>query len=113
MHETAIAQGMLDLAIRTARQNGGAPITHIKLRLGEFRGVVREALEFSFDAMKHGTLAENAALEIETIKLRTVCTTCGEIECSPQDYNFFCPHCAAPLQIVAGREMQIEYIDLA
>ena len=112
MHEAAIAQGMLDLAIRTARQNGGAPINRIKLRLGEFRGVVREALEFSFDAMKHGTLAENAALEIETIKLRTVCTTCGEIECSPQDYNFFCPHCAEPLQITAGREMQIEYIDL-
>jgi hydrogenase nickel incorporation protein HypA/HybF len=112
MHETAIAQGMLDLALRTACQHGGAPINRIKLRLGEFRGVVREALEFSFEAMKRGTLAENAALEIETIKLRTLCANCGKIECAPRDFNFFCPHCAEPLQIVAGREMQIEYIDL-
>lgn len=112
MHEAAIVQGVLDLATREALKNGGAPIQRIKLKLGEFRGVVREALEFSFAAMKQGTLAEGAELEIETIKLRVTCATCGEIECSPRDYNFFCPHCAKPLQIVAGREMQIEYIDL-
>ena len=112
MHEAAIAQGVLDLAIRTSLQNGGARINRIKLRLGEFRGVVREALEFSFEAMKRGTLAERAELEVETIKLRVICQQCGERECSPRDYNFFCPTCGEPMQIIAGREMQLEYVDL-
>ena len=112
MHEAAIAQGILDLAIRTALQNGGGRIQRIKLRLGEFRGVVREALEFSFEAIKCGTLADQAELEVETVKLRVVCAECGECECSPRDYNFLCPTCGDPLQIIAGREMQMEYVDL-
>ena len=112
MHEAAIAQGVVDLAIRTALQNGGGRINRIKLRLGEFRGVVREALEFSFEVMKRGTLAEQAELEVETIKLRVTCAQCGECECSPRDYNFFCPGCDEPLQIIAGREMQMEYVDM-
>ncbi len=112
MHEAAIAQGVLDLAIRTALQNGGGRINRIKLRLGEFRGVVREALEFSFEVMKRGTLAEQAELEVETVKLRVTCVQCGECECSPRDYNFFCPSCGDPLQIIAGREMQMEYVDM-
>ncbi len=112
MHEAAIAQGVLDLAIRTALQNGGGRINRIKLRLGEFRGVVREALEFSFEVMKRGTLAEQAELEVETVKLRVTCVQCGECECSPRDYNFFCPNCGDPLQIIAGREMQMEYVDM-
>ncbi|MBI1763465.1 MAG: hydrogenase maturation nickel metallochaperone HypA [Acidobacteria bacterium] len=112
MHEAAIVQGILDIAIRTAQQNGAAPIRCIKLRLGEFRGVVREALEFCFEAMKRGTLAEQAALEVETIKLRAACANCGEIECAPRDYNFLCPHCGEVLNILAGREMQVEYVEL-
>ena len=112
MHEAAIAQGVLDLAIRTALQNGGGRINRIKLRLGEFRGVVREALEFSFEVMKRGTLAEQAELEVETIKLRVAWAQCGECECSPRDYNFFCPGCDEPLHIIAGREMQMEYVDM-
>jgi len=27
-------------------------------------------------------------------------------------FDFFCPLCSAPAEIVSGREMQIEYIDL-
>lgn len=112
MHEAAIVQGVLDLAVRTALQNGGGRINRIKLRLGEFRGVVREALEFSFEVMKRGTLAEQAELEVETIKLRVACSECGECECSPRDYNFLCPACGDPLQIISGREMQLEYVDM-
>ena len=112
MHEAAIMQGVLDLATAEARKHGAQRINKIKLRLGEFRGVVREALEFCFMAMKQDTLAAYAELEVETIKLRVLCPTCGEIESSPNDINLLCPTCDEPLRILAGREMQIEYLDL-
>ncbi len=112
MHEAAIVQGLLDIALAEARKHEAVRINRIKVRLGEFRGVVREAMEFCFTAMRQGTIAQYAVLEIETIPLRVRCATCGEAQVSPQDFNLLCPRCDEPLQIVAGREMQIEYIDL-
>ncbi|MDX2033363.1 MAG: hydrogenase maturation nickel metallochaperone HypA [Blastocatellia bacterium] len=112
MHEAAIVQGLLDIAIGEAIKHGSPRINRIKIRLGAFRGVVREALEFSFAAMRHGTLAQHAVLEIETIPLRVQCADCGEIELSPRDFSLLCPQCDEPVAILAGREMQIEYVDL-
>jgi hydrogenase nickel incorporation protein HypA/HybF len=112
MHEMSIAQSLLDIAIAEAVKHGSGRINKIKLRLGEFRGVVREALEFSFEALKRDTLAAEAELEVEAIKLRIECENCGEAECAANDYNFICPRCGAPLVILAGRELQIEYIEL-
>lgn len=112
MHEMSIMESVLELAENEARKNGSTRINRIKLNLGEFRGVVKEALEFAFEALKTGTLADNAELEVETIRLRVVCAACGEMGLSPQDYNFFCPRCGQMLKIIAGREMRIEYIDL-
>jgi hydrogenase nickel incorporation protein HypA/HybF len=112
MHEMSIMESVLRVAENEARKNGSTRINRIKLKLGEFRGVVKEALEFAFEALKSDTLAANAELEVETVRLRVVCAACGEMESSPQDYNFLCPRCGQRLKIIAGREMQIEYLDL-
>ncbi|MEW6127233.1 MAG: hydrogenase maturation nickel metallochaperone HypA [Acidobacteriota bacterium] len=112
MHEAAIIQGILEVAERQAREHGACAIKKIKLKVGEFRGVVREALEFSFAAMKLETMAHNSELEIETIKLRVHCQRCGEVESSINDFNLLCPKCNEMLIIIAGRELQIEYLDI-
>ena len=112
MHEMAITQGILEIAEREAAKHNAVCISRIKLRIGEFTGVVREALEFSFEVIKHGTLAENAELEIEVVKLCKRCPSCDEVFESKDQFDFFCPRCNAPAEIISGREMQIEYIDL-
>ena len=108
----AITQGILEIAEREAAKHNSSRITRIKLQIGEFTGVVKEALEFSFEVIKQGTLAEDAQLEIEVIKLRKRCPGCDEVFESKDQFDFFCPRCNAPAQIISGREMQIEYIDL-
>lgn len=112
MHEAAIIQGILEVAERQARAHQASAIKKIKLKVGEFRGVVREALEFAFAAMKSETLAREGELEIETIKLRVQCPQCGEVESSINDFNLLCPNCNEMLIILAGRELQIEYLDI-
>jgi hydrogenase nickel incorporation protein HypA/HybF len=112
MHELAITQGILEIAEREAAKHNSVCITRIKLRIGEFTGVVREALEFSFEVIKQGTIAENAELEIEVVKLCKRCPSCDEVFESKDQFDFFCPRCNAPAEIISGREMQIEYIDL-
>jgi Zn finger protein HypA/HybF involved in hydrogenase expression len=50
MHEIAIIQSLIEIAENEARGQGGSNIRRLKLKSGEFRGVVTEAAEFSFSA---------------------------------------------------------------
>ncbi|HWQ36220.1 MAG TPA: hydrogenase maturation nickel metallochaperone HypA [Blastocatellia bacterium] len=112
MHELAIIEGILEIVEGAAQKHGAASASRIKLRLGAFTGVVREALEFSFEAVRAGTVAEHAKLEIEIIPLRKYCRNCARVFESDGELSLLCPVCRLPVEIIAGREMQIEYIDL-
>ena len=65
MHELSIMQSALSLALDQARQAGAARVHTIRLRIGALSGVVPDALEFAFEALTPGTLAEGAQLAIE------------------------------------------------
>jgi hydrogenase nickel incorporation protein HypA/HybF len=110
MHELAITMNILELAEREARKHKAQRINKIKLKIGEFTGVVREALEFAFEVARQGTMAEQATLDIEIVPLRKKCPVCGKE--SGGGYDFFCADCQTAVEIVSGREMQVEYVDL-
>ena len=112
MHELAIAQSIIEKVETAARAHASSCVKKIVLRIGAFTGIVGEALEFSFDVAKKGTLAADAELEIEIVPLRKKCSSCGEVAGSKDEPNFLCPQCLRPVQILAGRELQIAYIEL-
>lgn len=113
MHELSLAQDILEIGEAEARRHGAQRITRVKILLGEFAGVVRDALEFSFEVARAGTLAEGAVLEIETVPLQTKCPRCGSVERQPPgDFNLVCGACAVPVEILSGREMRVEYVEI-
>lgn len=108
----AIAQSVFDIAFEETQQHTAGKIRKIKLSVGEFSGVVKDALDFAFEVLKPGTRAENAEIEIEIVKLKAVCEKCGETECKLNDLKFTCAECGQQLTITAGREMTVDYIDI-
>lgn len=108
----AIAQSVFDIAFREAEKHSGAPIRKIKLSIGEFSGVVKSALEFALEALRPGTAASSAEIEIEVVQLAAECRNCGPVKCSINDLTLICGKCERPLVITAGREMKVDYIDL-
>jgi hydrogenase nickel incorporation protein HypA/HybF len=112
MHELSIATNIIEIAEAQARAHCSNSIRKIKLRLGEFTTIVREALEFSFEVARQGTLAEHARLEIETVPLAVRCPTCGPVRQPPGEICLMCQVCGSPLEIVSGEELQVEYIEL-
>ncbi len=112
MHEMAIAQSVFDIAFSEAQKHAASKIRKIKLSIGEFSGVVKDALDFAFEVLKAGTPAENAEIEIEVIGLRAECDRCGVVECRLNDLKFTCTDCGRQLTITAGREMKVDYIDI-
>ena len=76
MHEVSIMQNVLDIAIAEAQKKGAAKIDSLTLTIGELSGVIPEALEFAFEVLIQGTIAENAQLEINSIPVVCFCSKC-------------------------------------
>ena len=112
MHELVIAESIIEMAVAEAKKRNSPSIETIKLRLGEFTGVVREALEFGFEIARQGTLAKTAVLDIEIVPLKTRCPQCGLTGQPVDDFCFLCAGCRSPVEIISGREMQVEYLEL-
>jgi len=112
MHEIAIAQSVFDIAFSEAEKHAAARIRRIKLSVGEFSGVVKDALDFAFDVLKPGTPAADAEIEIEITRLTAKCQNCGDAECNLSDLTFICRVCGRQLEITGGRDMKVDYVDL-
>jgi hydrogenase nickel incorporation protein HypA/HybF len=112
MHELSVMQGALDLALDQARQAGAIRVHQIRLRIGALSGVVPEALQFAFEALVPGTLAEGATLAIDPIRARFYCATCSrEFECD--DMIGECPAChGLSAELRAGREMELASLEI-
>jgi hydrogenase nickel incorporation protein HypA/HybF len=112
MHEISIAKSIIEIAEAKAREENSRCIRAIKVRLGEFTTVVREALEFAFEVARRETLAENARLEIESVPMVVRCVVCGPVSDPMREVCLRCPQCGLPLEVVSGEELQVEYIEI-
>jgi hydrogenase nickel incorporation protein HypA/HybF len=112
MHELTMSQSIIEIVEAHARKHHFDCVTKIKIQIGQFTGVDKEALELSFATVKRSTLAHDAELEVEIIPLLKRCEICGRTFDSGGNLGLICPDCKAPVEIVRGREMRIEYIDL-
>ena len=112
MHEMAIAQSVLDIAFGEMDRRAATTLRKVKISIGEFSGVVREALEFAFEVLKPDTRAAKAEFEIEVVPLEAACVSCGPGTCHVHDLHLSCPICGQTMQIVSGREMKVDYVDL-
>ena len=112
MHEMAIAQSVVDIAFSEMEKRAAGRLTKIKISIGDFSGVVKEALEFAFDVLKPDTPASEAEVEIEVVPMTGECFLCGPVACRLNDLNLSCPTCGATINISSGREMRVDYLDI-
>ena len=112
MHELSIMQSALDLALEQARKAGAKRLLELRLRIGALSGVVPEALEFAFEALTPGTLAEGARLALEKVPARFWCAHCGR-EFESDDLFADCPDCQRPSgELRAGRELELASLEI-
>jgi hydrogenase nickel incorporation protein HypA/HybF len=108
MHELSIAQNLVELAIEAAEHTGMKRVQALYLKLGVLSGVVKEALEFSFDVVIQGTPLEGAKLIIEDVPVKVFCPACQEAHVLPEPFLMRCPACGTRTsQVLEGREMEL------
>ena len=109
MHELALADAIVDLA---ARHADGRRVTSVCVRIGALRQVVADSLEFSFGLVAEGTPIEGAELEIEHVRTRVACRSCGG-EGDVAELPLACVRCGSvQVDVVAGEEFHVESIEV-
>jgi Zn finger protein HypA/HybF involved in hydrogenase expression len=72
MHDLHFANKILSLTLEEARKNNLKKISRIKIELGEIiehgQRISPENLEFNLKMLAKGSLAENAKIEIRSVK---------------------------------------------
>jgi hydrogenase nickel incorporation protein HypA/HybF len=111
LHETAIAENIIDIVTSELSKHGLTKVQSIKLRIGEMSHVMPDALIFGFEVMSKGTPLEGAKLIIESVVTRGLCKKCGT-EFIIKDMLDVCPKCEYPyFEIISGKELEITEFD--
>jgi hydrogenase nickel incorporation protein HypA/HybF len=112
MHELAVTQSILDIALRHAEEAGAKKITGINLVIGEFASIVDDSVQFYWDILAEETIAKGARLHFERIVGEMTCSNCQHAF-HPEDGNFACPNCQSVfVKITRGDEFRVDSIDV-
>ena len=76
MHELSIAEGIIEIVERTANANHVRHVKTVRVSIGELAGVDIPSLEFAWQSVRKGGVAQNAELEIERPRGEAWCLQC-------------------------------------
>jgi len=112
MHELAITKSMLDLVLEQAERAGAKEVVKINLVIGEMTGVVEECVQFYFDFLGQGTIAEGAALSFKMVPVTARCQGCDKLF-EIKEFDWACPYCQSNnMEIISGKELFVESIEV-
>jgi hydrogenase nickel incorporation protein HypA/HybF len=112
MHEMAITQSILRIALDHAERHGAARVSKLNLVIGQLSSIVDDSVQFYWDIVSKDTLCEGAVLNFERIPAQLLCRDCQNSFTITSGIEA-CPNCAGfNLQVNAGEEFRLESIDI-
>jgi hydrogenase nickel incorporation protein HypA/HybF len=112
MHELSLCEGILQLLEEQARSGGFRRVLRVRLEIGALSCVEPHAMEFCFEVVSRGTLAEGARLEMMRTPARAWCATCQQQVDIHQRFDP-CPQCGdewvAP---TTGDELRVKELEV-
>ena len=112
MHEMSLMQDVLGIIEDAAREKKVGRVKAVWLEIGALSGVDPQAMNFCFDAVMQGSVADGADLVILQKPGRAWCMKCGkQVEVSAR-YDP-CPVCGSlQLQVTGGTEMRVKELEV-
>ena len=111
MHELAITESILRIALREAKKNGVERVLSIRLCLGDYSDVVPEYVEKYFALVSRGSIAEGAHISARRVPARICCDDCGA-QSEVKKGSCCCPVCEGTrIHMLSGTECLVESIE--
>ena len=112
MHESGLTEDLFAHALQHAREANARRILRIKVVIGALSDASRESIQFYFESLAPGTLAEGAQLEFATAPGRAHCNACGR-DVEIDDRFTACPACGAvALAVTGGNVVLLDSLDV-
>lgn len=112
MHELAVTENILEIATRHAHQNGASKITAVYLVIGQLSSYIDDSIQFYWDILAQGTLAEGARLHFDRIRAEMQCQSCQAVY-APDAEALGCPECSSvDVRVLRGDEFYLESIEI-
>ena len=112
MHELPVTESILEIALRHAKESGATQIKNIYLVIGQLSSIIDDSVQFYWDIIAKGTIAEPAQLHFRRIPTEFLCLECNR-QYQPDGQEYSCPACGGErIKIIAGNEFYLEAIDI-
>jgi hydrogenase nickel incorporation protein HypA/HybF len=110
MHELALCQAIRDTVSRHA---AGQRVDRVEVRIGHFRQVVPESLQFAWELLTDATDLAGCALVVDYIPAVVDCRSCGA-QTTLSTPILLCASCeGSDVSLISGDEFLIASIDRA
>jgi len=108
----SIAMSIVDIACKEAQKDGASSISAIELDIGKLAGVVVDSLQFCYDSVCKGTLAENSHLVVNKLPGLAKCLDCNH-QFEVDSFMALCPQCEGyAIEVYQGRELRLKAISV-
>ncbi len=112
MHEYAVTQNIVDVAVKEAQVANAGRILEIRLVIGDLSAIIDESVRMYFEIISKGTAAEGAGLSFRRVPAGMRCKNCGALYDKPAS-GFQCPVCGSEGTLTGtGREFYIESLEV-
>jgi len=112
MHEMALAEGVINVIEDAARTQAFDRVKTVWLEIGRLAAVEPDALRFSFDVVKRGTVADAAQIEIIDLPGTAWCMKCAGTV-AIDERGAACPACGSyQLQVSGGDDMRVKELEV-
>ncbi len=109
MHEMSLCEAIASSVAKLAED---APVTSVSIRVGHFRQVVPDALEFCWEMLTEGSNLGGSKLLIEMVPAVVECEACGA-ETTLDMPILLCGSCESDkVKLISGEELRIDSFDI-
>ena len=92
MHELSVTESILEISLRHANKANAKHISNLYLVIGQLASIVDDSVQFYWDIVSKGTIAEGATLHFRRLPAILLCLDCNH-QYSPGVDGFSCPDC--------------------
>jgi hydrogenase nickel incorporation protein HypA/HybF len=112
MHEGALTEDLFEHVLIHAREANARRVSRVKVTIGALSDATAESIQFYWDSMAPGTIAEKAVLEFGVTPGTAKCGTCGE-EFEIEEMYANCPNCGAfPVTVTGGNGVYLSSLEV-
>jgi hydrogenase nickel incorporation protein HypA/HybF len=112
MHELAVTESILNIAMKHASQEQAKKVTNLYLVIGRLSSIIDDSVQFYWDIVADGTLCEGSTLHFKRIPAEMHCLNCDhqyvlDSELTP------CPVCGSmQLKVISGDQFYLDSMEI-